>query len=53
MSPHGWVQLARVHEQRQEPEQVLKIIQHLQGFEPKVAAELMRESGIRLSSGRA
>lgn len=53
MSPHGWVQLARVHEQRQEPEQVLKIIRHLQGFEPKVAAELMRESGIRLSSGRA
>ena len=53
MSPHGWVQLARVHEQRQEPEQVRKIIEHLQGFEPKVAAELMRESGMRLSSGRA
>ena len=53
MSPHGWVQLARVHEQRQEPEQVLKIIRHLQGFEPKVAAELMRESGLSLNSGRA
>ncbi len=53
MSPHGWVQLARVHEQRQEPEQVLKIIRHLQGFEPKVAAELMRESGLGLSPGRA
>jgi len=53
MSPHGWIQLARVHEQRQEPEQVLKIIRHLQGFEPKVAAELMRESGLSLSSGRA
>lgn len=53
MSPHGWVQLARIHEQRQEPEQMLKIIRHLQGFEPKVAAELMRESGMRLNSGRA
>ena len=52
MSPHGWVELARVHEQRQEPEQVLKIIEHLRGFEPKVAAELMRESGIRPTAGR-
>ncbi len=53
MSPHGWIQLARIHEQRQEPEQVLKIIRHLQGFEPKVAADLMRESGLRPDSGRA
>lgn len=53
MSPHGWVQLARIHEQRQEPEKVQKIILHLQGFEPKVAAELMRETGISLKTGRA
>ena len=53
MSPHGWVELARVHEQRQEPEQVLKIIEHLRGFEPSIAAELMRESGIRPTTGRA
>ncbi len=53
MSPHGWVQLARIHEQRQEPEKVQKIILHLQGFEPKVAAELMRETGVSLKTGRA
>ncbi len=53
MSPHGWVQLARIHEKRQEPEEVLKIIRHLQGFEPQVAAELMRETGIQLQPGRA
>lgn len=53
MSPHGWVQLARIHEKRQEPEEVRKIILHLQGFEPQVAAELMRETGIQLQSGRA
>jgi tetratricopeptide (TPR) repeat protein len=53
MSPHGWVQLARIHEQRQEPEEVLKIIRHLQGFEPKVAAELMRETGVGLHPAQA
>ncbi len=47
MSPHGWCQLARVHMERQEPEEVAKIIRHLQGFEPKVAAELARETGVR------
>lgn len=52
MSPHGWVQLARIHEQRQEPDEVLKIIRHLNGFEPKVAAELMRETGIGKPTGR-
>jgi tetratricopeptide (TPR) repeat protein len=47
MSPHGWCQLARVHMERQEPEEVAKIIRHLQGFEPKIAAELARETGVR------
>ncbi|MEY2621854.1 MAG: hypothetical protein RIT26_1674 [Pseudomonadota bacterium] len=47
MSPHGWCQLARVHMERQESEEVAKIIRHLQGFEPKVAAELARETGVR------
>jgi Tfp pilus assembly protein PilF len=46
MSPHGWCELARIHVKRQEPEEVAKIIRHLQGFEPKVAAELARETGI-------
>lgn len=44
MSPHAWYQLARVHMDRQETEETLKIIQHLKGFEPKVAAQLERET---------
>ena len=46
MSPYGWYQLARVHMDRHEPEETRKIIRHLQGFEPKVAAQLQRETGL-------
>jgi tetratricopeptide (TPR) repeat protein len=46
MSPYGWYQLARVHMDRHEPEQTRKIIRHLKGFEPKVAAQLERETGL-------
>jgi predicted Zn-dependent protease len=46
MSPYGWYQLARVHVDRHEPEEARKIIRHLQGFEPKVAAQLERETGL-------
>lgn len=46
MSPYGWYQLARVHVDRHEPEEARKIIRHLQRFEPKVAAQLERETGI-------
>jgi tetratricopeptide (TPR) repeat protein len=46
MSPYGWYQLARVHMDRHEPEEARKIIRHLKGFEPKVAAQLERETGI-------
>jgi tetratricopeptide (TPR) repeat protein len=46
MSPYGWYQLARVHVDRQQPEEAAKIIRHLQGFEPKVAAQLVRETGL-------
>ena len=46
MSPYGWYQLARLHMDRQEPERARKIIRHLQGFEPKVAAQLVRETGL-------
>ena len=46
MSPYGWYQRARVHMERQEPEAALKIIRHLKGFEPKVAAQLERETGL-------
>ena len=46
MSPYGWYQLARVHMDRQQPEEARKIIRHLKGFEPKVAAQLERETGL-------
>ena len=46
MSPFGWYQRARLHMNREEPEQALKIIRHLKGFEPKVAAQLERETGL-------
>jgi tetratricopeptide (TPR) repeat protein len=46
MSPYGWYQLARVQFDRREPEEARKIIRHLKGFEPKVAAQLERETGL-------
>ena len=46
MSPYGWYQLARVHADRHDPEAAVKIIRHLKGFEPKVAAQLERETGL-------
>lgn len=46
MSPYGWYQLARVHVDRQHPEEAVKIIRHLEKFEPKVAAQLKRETGL-------
>jgi predicted Zn-dependent protease len=46
MSPYGWYQLARVQVDRQQPEEARKIIRHLKGFEPKVAAQLERETGL-------
>jgi hypothetical protein len=49
MSPFGWYQLARVHVDRQEPDEAVKIIRHLKGFEPKVAAQLERETGLHAS----
>ena len=48
MSPYGWYQLARVHIDRQAPDEAVKIIRHLRGFEPKVAAQLERETGLLL-----
>lgn len=49
MSPYGWYQLARVHVDRHEPDEARKIISHLKKFEPKVAAQLERETGIFVS----
>lgn len=47
MSPYGWYQLARVHLDLQAPDRALKIIRHLKTFEPKVAAQLERETGLQ------
>jgi tetratricopeptide (TPR) repeat protein len=47
MSPYGWYQLARVQLDRQQPDEALRIIRHLKGFEPKVAAQLERETGLQ------
>lgn len=46
MSPYGWYQLARVHMDTHKPEEARRIIGHLKGFEPKVAAQLERETGL-------
>lgn len=46
MSPYGWYQLARAQLDRHEPEETRKIIRHLKTFEPKVAAQLERETGL-------
>ena len=49
MSPYGWYQLARVQADRHEPDEARKIIRHLKGFEPKVAAQLERETGLQVA----
>jgi tetratricopeptide (TPR) repeat protein len=46
MSPFGWYQLARVHVDREKPDEARQIIRHLKGFEPKVAEQLVRETGL-------
>jgi tetratricopeptide (TPR) repeat protein len=46
MSPFGWYQLARVHMDLHQPDEARKVIRHLKGFEPKVAAQLERETGL-------
>ena len=46
MSPYGWYQLARVYADRQDVDEARKIIRHLEGFEPKVASQLQRETGL-------
>ena len=46
MSPHGWYQLARVHNDLGAAQEARRIIHRLQQFEPKVAAQLERETGL-------
>ncbi len=47
-SPFGWYQLGRVQFDRGKREKTQAIIEHLATFEPKVAAQLARETGLKL-----
>ena len=48
MSPYAWYQMARVHMELHQPDKALEVMRHLKGFEPKVAAQLERETGLNL-----
>lgn len=46
MSPSAWYQLARLRAERGEADEARRLISHLRGFEPRVAAQLVRETGL-------
>ena len=46
LSPHGWYRLAQVWLALGERDKALKVIEHLRTFEPRVAAQLVRENGL-------
>lgn len=48
MSPFGWYQLARTHMELNQTQDAQTILRHLNGFEPKVAAQLARETGLKI-----
>jgi tetratricopeptide (TPR) repeat protein len=50
MSPFGWYQLARVHVDLKQADEALVVIRYLKGFEPKVAAQLERETGLKVGN---
>ncbi|WP_296509606.1 tetratricopeptide repeat protein [Rhodoferax sp.] len=50
MSPFAWYQMARVYMEMKQPEEALTVMRHLNGFEPKVAAQLERETGLSLGA---
>ena len=50
MSPYGWYQLARVRMELDQPDEAQTILRHLNGFEPKVAKQLARETGLKIES---
>ena len=47
MSPYGWYQLARVQHDLGRAAETQKILDHLATFEPNVARQLARETGLR------
>lgn len=50
MSPYGWYQLARVQHELGRSDETQKVLDHLAKFEPKVARQLERETGLRAST---
>lgn len=50
MSPYGWYQLARVQHELGQSAETQRILDHLATFEPKVARQLERETGLRAST---
>lgn len=48
MSPYAWYQMARVYMELDQADEALAVMRHLKGFEPKVAAQLERETGLKL-----
>ena len=47
MSPYGWYQLARVQHDLGRPDEAQKVLDHLAKFEPKIARQLERETGLK------
>jgi predicted Zn-dependent protease len=47
MSPFGWYQLARLKHELGDDREATRIIRNLSRFEPKFAARLERETGLR------
>ena len=47
-SPFGWYQLAHAYNRLGRTEQVERTIRQLGGFEPKVARQLERETGVHV-----
>lgn len=52
LSPYGWFQLGMVHARQGQSDSVFKVIRHLRGFEPRVAARLAQECGLDSVAGR-
>jgi tetratricopeptide (TPR) repeat protein len=48
MSPFGWYQLAHAYHRLGQTDRVEKTIRQLAGFEPKVAQQLERETGVHV-----
>ena len=51
MAPPAWYQLARLAAERGQADEARRLIAHLRRFEPRVAAQLQRETGLECSAG--